>query len=265
MRAKKSLGQHFLTSASALQKIVDAAALAADDTVLEIGPGKGVLTHELLQRAGRVVAVEKDSRLIPHLRETFAASCGAGKLQLVEGDVLQMELGALGLFDRAFVVVANIPYYITGELLRMLLSGEVQPNRGVFLVQKEVAERIARSKKESILSISVKAYGEPHYVGTVPRGAFAPAPAVDSAILAIANISKDFFSDIDEEHFFRIVKTGFGQKRKQLAGNLERIADRAALDATWRKLGLESTVRAEDLPLTSWHDLARTLPSTPQR
>jgi 16S rRNA (adenine1518-N6/adenine1519-N6)-dimethyltransferase len=242
MQKKKSLGQHFLRSASYLNAIADAADIAAGDTVLEVGPGEGTLTGVLLERGARVVAVEKDSRLIPVLKEKFAGK----KFELVGGDALEFDISNQ-FKNKKFKVVGNIPYYITGALLKKFLSGEVQPSTLVFLIQKEVAERIARSKKESILSLSVKAYGEPKYSKTVPRGAFAPAPKVDSAILRVTNISrKNFKNKKHEARFFELIKKGFGQKRKVLKntlGDIGPLAQERPEDlspAQWLKLASES-------------------------
>lgn len=255
MEAKKSLGQNFLTSQGALRKILSASQLSGEEIVLEIGPGKGILTEQLLSAAKKVIAVEKDNRLIPLLTEKFEAELQKGSFLLHEGDILDIDLENIGLFDHAFTVVANIPYYITGELLRRLLSGKIQPNRAILLLQKEVVERIARSKKESLLSLSIKAYGKPTYVATVPRGSFSPAPTVDSAILSIESISRDFFDTISQERFFEVIKLGFGQKRKQLIGNLRSFAPREELESVFLSLNLPLTVRAEDLQLGSWKTL----------
>lgn len=246
MLKKKSLGQHFLHSAHYLGAVADAADIKKGDTVLEIGPGEGALTAVLLARGAKVLAIEKDARLIPLLTEKFKDK----KFELIEGDALEIDLGVNGAHSQ-YKVVGNIPYYITGALLRKFLSEQPQPSLVVFLMQKEVAERIARSKKESILSLAVKAYGEPKYIKTVPRGAFVPPPRVDSAILKIENISRNNFAGAAHEaRFFEIVKRGFGQKRKLLKSNLLPL-----IGARAETLG---TVRAEDVPLAQWLELART-------
>ena len=188
MRPKKSLGQNFLTSQSVVDKIVETANLNPKDVVLEVGPGKGVLTQALLEKAGKVIAVEKDDALIYLLKEKFAQEIKEEKLVLVRGDILKFDFEERGLKKSNYKIVANIPYYITGEFLRSVLSSDIQPSQMVLLVQKEVAERIARSKKESILSLSIKVYGEPKYIQIVKAGSFNPAPKVDSAILSIENL-----------------------------------------------------------------------------
>lgn len=252
--AKKSLGQNFLRSTKALRQIVEAANLSSKDIVLEVGPGEGVLTIELLKQARTVVAVEKDDRLIPILQEKFAVEISDQKLILIHGDILEISLPSI-LTNRGYKLVANIPYYITGLLLPFFLSGNLQPSRAVVLVQKEVADRIvAHDKKESILSMSVKAYGVPRIVDKVPRGAFVPAPNVDSAILEISNISKDFFSKtpvISEKSFFETLKKGFAHKRKLLRGNLEISEEQI------QSVGLPPKVRAEDITLEDWKKLTQ--------
>lgn len=245
---KKSLGQHFLHARAHVARIADAAAITPGDTVLEIGPGEGALTEALLQRGAHVVAVEKDSRLISLLQEKFSGDT----FSVVEGDALLVTPASLGLHAGEYTLVGNIPYYITGALFKTFLSGEEQPRRLVFLIQKEVAERIARSKKESILSLSIKAYGTPRYVATVPRGAFSPAPTVDSAILVVENISRNnFHSRAHEEKFFTLVRAGFAQKRKLLRSNLVPILGEETVERM-RRAGVEEKARAEDVPLEKW-------------
>ena len=194
MRAKKSLGQHFLTSRVITNHIVQTADVQKTDTVLEVGPGKGILTTALLERSKKVLAVEKDKSLVAFLKEKFESEIKNKKLILVHGDILQYDLSEFRIPNSEFKLVANIPYYITGEFLRKMLSCQMQPFLMTLLVQKEVAKRIVSTdKKESILSLSVKVYGEPKYIKTVPARYFKPKPKVDSAILSVENISKDFY------------------------------------------------------------------------
>jgi len=234
------LGQHFLMHPRIAERMVMVAGVEKGDVVLEIGPGKGMLTKALLERAGKVVAVETDAALFEGLRERFAKEIAEDRLELVHGDIRTHPLPSA-----PYHVVANIPYYITGEIIRLFLEAEHQPRSMTLLVQKEVAERISRTKKESILSLSVKAYGEPHYEFTVPRGAFVPAPRVDSAALSIRGISRNrFASCADEQRFFALIHTGFAHKRKKLSKNLA--------DAGFGAEGLAEGVRAEDLSLEAW-------------
>jgi 16S rRNA (adenine1518-N6/adenine1519-N6)-dimethyltransferase len=257
MRAKKSLGQNFLTSQSVVDKIVETANLNDTDIVLEVGPGKGILTQALLRSAGKVIAVEKDDALIYLLKEKFAQEIKDEKLVLVRGDILKFDFKEHGLKKGNYKIVANIPYYITGEFLRKTLSSDTQPLQMVILLQKEVVERMARSKKESILSISVKVYGEPKYIQTVKAGNFSPAPKIDSAILSIENISKNFFSGLSEESFFKVLKTGFAHKRKLLISNLSVQKDKEEIKKAFVKANIDEKARAEELSLEQWLSIAK--------
>ena len=265
MLHKKSLGQHFLRSKGALDSIVAAANLTSSDVVLEVGPGEGVLTELLLQKAGKVIAVEKDDRLIPVLQQKFSAEISSGKFELIHGDILFFSPTNYSLLTTNYKVVANIPYYITGALLRKFLEADRQPSTMVLLLQKEVARRIvATDGKESILSISIKAYGVPRYVGTVKAGSFSPPPTIDSAIIAIENISKDFFMEgashsssfneggpatENERRFFQLLKKGFAHPRKLLASNLGFLPEK--LEAC----GIAPKARAEELDVSNWKSL----------
>ena len=254
MLHKKSLGQHFLRSASALHKIAEAGRLSPEDTVLEVGPGEGVLTALLLARAGKVIAVEKDDRLIPILTQKFAKEIAEGKLELVHADILNYEFG-LRNYGKKYKIVANLPYYITGQFLRTFLQGtEGPPETMVLLLQKEVAKRIVASdKKESILSISVKAYGAPRYIDTVKAGSFSPPPKVDSGIIAIEGISKNFFEGISEQIFFETLKKGFSHPRKLLSSNLRVTRE------TLIQCDISATARAENVSCEQWFALTRGL------
>ena len=252
MRPKKSLGQNFLTSQSVVDKIVETANLDSQDVVLEVGPGKGILTQALLEKAGKVIAVEKDDALIYLLKERFAEEIKNEKLILVRGDILKFDFEEYNLKNDSYKIVANIPYYITGEFLRRTLSSDIQPSQMVLLVQKEVAERIARSKKESILSLSIKVYGEPKYIQTVKAGSFNPAPKVDSAILSIENLSKKFFDEVSEERFFKVIKTGFAHKRKLLLSNLSVLKSREEIKKAFKEALINEKARAEELSLEQW-------------
>lgn len=251
MKAKKSLGQNFLKSEAALRKIIEAGNLTIKDTVLEIGPGKGALTKRLLQSAGKVIAVEKDDELTIFLQEKFEEYTKNHKLLLKNEDILDFQIPE----TITYKVIANIPYNITGSILKKFLTATNQPEKMVLMVQLEVAKRIvATDHKESILSISVKVYGNPKIVMRVPSRYFSPAPKVDSAVIVIENISRKFFEEnkIDEVKFWELIKTGFSHKRKRLSGNLKKFfPDKKSLPA---KLGDK---RAEDLTLSDWILLAK--------
>ncbi|MEN9647809.1 MAG: dimethyladenosine transferase, rRNA (adenine1518-N6/adenine1519-N6)-dimethyltransferase [Candidatus Parcubacteria bacterium] len=252
MFAKKSLGQNFLISTQPVRRMIECAKVIASDTVLEIGPGKGVLTKALLATGARVIAVEKDDNLIPLLQVSFDAEIRTGQFTLIHGDVLTLFATHPALLTKGYKVVANIPYYITGEIIRMFLEAEIQPDTIALLVQKEVAERIvARDGKESILSISVKAYGVPEYGGTVKKSLFRPIPNVDSAIIAIHHITKALFVDkqVSELRFFEVVKAGFAHKRKQLKNNLKGVIDDTKLESVGMR-------RAEELTVQEWIELS---------
>jgi len=267
-RGGAKLGQHLLTNSGIAHAVAVAAKVTEGTLVYEIGPGKGMLTKELLALGARVTAVEKDPAMVAHLLHSFAGDIRNKRLTVIEGDARDHAPDTV-FPSEAYVIAANIPYYITGELIRSALTTQNQPRAVALLVQKEVAERIARSKKESILSLSVKAYGTPRYVKTVSRGSFNPPPAVDSAILSIENISRGNFtpsllksggkgSESIEEKFFEVVKAGFSQKRKTLAGNLKRSFGEKALGVL-EEAGIPEKARAEDVGLKEWLSLASSL------
>ena len=249
------LGQHFLTARWAAVSLARAAHIEEKEAVLEVGPGKGALTRELLATQGTVYAIEKDEALVEKLHVTFASEIQTQRLHVITADIRGFDPATIGLEDKKYVVAANIPYYITGEIIRHFLTAAVQPRAMAILIQKEVAQRIT-SSKGSILSISVKAYGTPRIVEKVSRKCFSPAPSVDSAILTIENISRDFFSEMSEEHFFDVVRAGFASKRKFLVNNLGvRFGKEEALQALLA-CGMNEKIRAEEVDLGKWKSLA---------
>lgn len=256
---KRSLGQNFLNSPVIPGRMCDAAELASGDTVLEIGPGTGALTAELLARGARVVAVEADARTLTVLRERFADAIASESLTLHHADARTLDPAALGLTEHAYAVVSNIPYYLTGFLLRTLLAGPVQPHTLVFLVQKEVGERIARSEKASLLSLAVAAFGDARYVSTVKRGHFTPAPAVDSAIIKVADISRARLGTLDPDLFFQILHLAFGQKRKQVQRTLRHRYATESLIPALTQAGIAPTSRPEAVSLAQWITLTAAL------
>lgn len=258
-QAKKSLGQNFLKSQGALRTIVTTGGIGPEDIILEIGPGKGALTEKILPLAGKVIAIEKDEALAEYLREKYADFVSRGKLDLATGDVLAFDPETLRVYaPHTYKILANIPYYLTGAILRMFLEASYQPAQMVLLVQKEVAERIvSRDGKESILSISVKAYGTPKYIEKVPKKYFSPIPKVDSAIINVSEISKKRFKNIEERAFFEVVRSGFAHKRKTLSNNLEFAGfDRETVTALLIELGIPSKERPENISVDLWFALA---------
>jgi 16S rRNA (adenine1518-N6/adenine1519-N6)-dimethyltransferase len=268
IEAKKHLGQHFLTSQKALFDMVDAGDIHADDLVLEIGPGKGVLTERLVALADKVIAIEKDVDLIPLLKEKFTDAIAKERLEILPRDILTFDPEILRFYNKPYKLIANIPYYITGAIIEQFLGASYQPSKMVLLIQKEVADRIiARDQKsgnlggtQSILSIAVAAYGTPKIVAKVPAGAFFPPPKVDSAIISIEGISRTFFSDVSEQRFFEVLKFCFGKKRKQLLGTLtELLEDRTKALSVLQKADIPEKARPENLLKEDWKRLVQSL------
>lgn len=262
LKPKKSLGQNFLTSKEITKEIINISNISNSDVVLEIGPGRGFLTEELLKKGAIVIAIEKDDRLIEYLNGKFSKEISTKKLILIHEDILALDFknkrSPTSFIEGGYKVVANIPYYITGQILRMFLESEKQPERMVLMLQKEVVERIiAKDEKESILSISVKAYGDPNLVKIVPAKYFNPKPKVDSAILLIKNISKKNFTDTgSEKTFFKLVKQGFLHKRKTLLGNLKlpqvQGLSLGELEEVFDICDISPKIRAEKLGVKDW-------------
>lgn len=257
MEPKRSLGQHWLKDPSVLEAICALAELDKNDTVLEIGPGQGDLTKVLLPKAAQVVAVEVDEQLAAGLKAAAAA-----KLEVVSGDILKFDLGQL---PPGYKVVANIPYYLTSHLVRLLAETTNPPSLAVLLVQQEVAERIAAVPGQmSLLSVSAQLSFEPRLGPVVPAQLFEPPPKVNSRVIVLKNRPKPLFKDLDEKVFFRIVKAGFAGRRKKLRGSLAaglRI-DKAQADKLLSTAGISGDLRAQDVSLHDWHKLYKTLQST---
>lgn len=256
IKPKKGLGQNFLVDDFYLQKIADIANIQAQDTVLEIGAGAGNLTRFLAQKAGQVIAVEIDQALQPVLKEALN---GFGNVVFVQADMLQIkpqELVASG----GYLVVANIPYYITSALIRHLLEAPIKPRRLVLTVQQEVAERIcAKPGKLSLLALSVQVYGNPAKVMNIPAGAFYPIPKVDSAVVDVALYPTPKIPCPDLDTFFSLAKTAFQQKRKMLhnaLGGLPHIKKENTA-ALLIEAGIDSKRRAQTLTIAEWGELSR--------
>ncbi|TSC70560.1 MAG: 16S rRNA (adenine1518-N6/adenine1519-N6)-dimethyltransferase [Parcubacteria group bacterium Gr01-1014_46] len=261
MLKKKSLGQNFLKSPKVVSDIISAGKVKGNDTVLEIGPGEGVMTTELLKTGANVICIEKDDRLIPILQNKFSKEIALGQLILIHEDILKLNLPKSDFSKKGgYKVVANIPYYITGQIIRMFLESENKPTSMTLLVQKEVAERIvARDKKESLLSLSVKVFGDPKIIRVVGRGAFNPAPNVDSAVINIENISKEKLDKLNPKFFFEVIHAGFAHKRKQLLPNLANNFEKEKIVKAFEDLEMDLKIRAEDVSLEKWIKLAKLL------
>jgi len=250
----KGLGQNFLVDQNALRKIVDYAEVTKEDTVLEIGAGLGSLTRLLAGSAGRVVAVEIDRHLVPILQEVMTPF---KNVHIVEGDILELNPSTL-MGENSFIVVANIPYFITSAIIRHLLAGEVKPTRIVLTMQQEVAERIcAEPGNLSLLALSVQVFGTPHIGVSIPAAAFHPPPKVDSATLRVEIHDQPLLSGKQLEHFFTLARIGFSQKRKMLRNTMSAglHCTGAQAEELLRAAGIDPMRRAQTLDLVEWKTL----------
>ncbi len=252
---KKSLGQHWLFDSKSLGAICDAANIQPTDTVLEIGPGLGPLTLELTQRAQQVVAVELDDQLANEL----PARVPAANLKVVYSDIVQFDLSTL---PKKYKVVANVPYYVTSKIIRLLLESKTPPAVAVLLVQKEVAERLAAAPGDmSILAVSAQLYATVMLGPVVTRDKFNPPPQVDSQVVILQLRTKPLFAHLDIKQFMRVVKAGFGEKRKTLRNSLSGglHIDKAEIEQILKKAGISPSQRAEELSLREWYKLTEAL------
>jgi 16S rRNA (adenine1518-N6/adenine1519-N6)-dimethyltransferase len=249
--AKKSLGQHWLHDKAALAGIVASAQLTPDDTVLEIGPGMGDLTSVLAQAARQVVAVEFDNQLAARLPQRVPAQ----NLSVICEDILKFDFTSL---PPGYKIVANIPYYLTGKLLRVLSETSNPPATAVLLLQKEVAERVTAAPGHmSILSTTTQFYWQVSLGQIIPAGLFTPPPKIDSQVLILERRREPLFTDVDTAHFFRLIKAGFAQPRKTLLNNLSAglHLDRAQAKALCDNANIDSIRRPQTLSLDDWHSL----------
>ncbi len=254
IQPKKSLGQNFLVDQRALERIVEAAELGPEDIVLEIGPGLGTLTRLLAARAGRVVAVELDSRLVEALKKILA---DLSNVEVIHGDILELDPAAL--LTRAagfqYKVVANLPYYITSAILRHLLTAAVKPKLMVVTVQLEVARRIVAEPGDmSLLAVSIQFYGRPRIVARIKAGAFYPSPQVDSAVVRIDLHEQPVVEVDDVDSFFEVVRAGFAQRRKQLRNALaaELGLPTNQVAQALSRAGINPKRRAQTLNIKEW-------------
>lgn len=252
---KKSLGQHWLKDRDVLMAIADEAAITPEDTVLEIGPGLGTLTSELLRRAKKVVAVELDQDLARKLPGQFPGTA----LEVVNQDILRFDLRTL---PEKYVVVANVPYYITSKIIQLLTTSVNRPRTIVLLIQKEVAERLAAKPGDmSILAVSAQIYAKVRLGDVVPAEYFTPPPKVDSQVVILETREDPLVNPDEEKLFFRVVKAGFVAKRKKLRSSLASglHMTKPEVEALLTTLGISPDDRAEDLTIENWLAIARAL------
>ena len=250
---KKELGQHWLTDRFILGEIADSAGITSEDTVLEIGPGLGTLTSELLSRAKNVIAVEFDKDLARKLPGQFPGN----NLEVRSEDILSFDLSQL---PSDYVVVANVPYYITSKIVQKLMTAPNKPRTAVLLVQKEVAERVAAKPGDmSILALSAQVYAEASLGIEVPREYFTPPPKVDSQVIILKTRQSPLIVPEDEKQFFRIVKAGFSAKRKKLRSSLAGglAITKPEAETLLEEVGISPDARAEDLAIDDWMRLSR--------
>jgi len=267
----RRLGQNFLIDEGALRKIIEAAELSKDDVVLEVGPGIGNLTMELAKRVKKVIAIEKDQKMCKILKELLEG-WNVRNVEIVNKDILKLDPKTYHLKPKTYKVVANIPYYLTSPLIRKFLENTgVRPLQMILMVQKEVAQRIcAKPPAMSILAVSVQFYARPEIVSYVSKKSFWPQPKIDSAIIKIA--SRRFCVPVSRrfrERFFRIVKAGFSQPRKQLINNLAKglalslpnglKVDKEVIRNWLLENNIQPTQRAETLKIEDWINLSKTI------
>ncbi len=254
LKPQKGLGQNFLSDDGVLNKIVRAADIEPEDTVLEIGPGLGTLTTLLAEQAEKVIAVELDGNLVRALGEILAPY---DNVQLIQGDILEVNLNEL-FTQPGYLVVANIPYYITSALIRQLLEAQNTPKRIILTVQKEVAQRIvAEAGNLSLLALGVQVYGTPEISAGIPAGAFYPVPNVDSAVVRIEILPEPLIPRENLDLFFALSKAGFSQKRKTLQNSVS-AGMGWAKDKTGELLtaaGIDPMRRAQTLSIEEWGKL----------
>jgi 16S rRNA (adenine1518-N6/adenine1519-N6)-dimethyltransferase len=254
IKPKKSLGQNFLIEPAGLNKVIEAADLTSTDEVLEIGAGLGSLTYLLAQSAKQVTAVEIDRAMLAPLREALAEFTN---ISIIEGDILELKPDEL-MQTQDYVVVANIPYYISSAIIRHLIEAQHRPKRVVLTVQKEVAERVlAKDGKMSLLSLSVQVFGQVSMAGVIPAGSFLPAPEVDSAVLKVELYPEPLIPFEQQQAFFRLAHAGFGQKRKTLRNSLSAglALSGSEVETILTNTGIDPQRRAETLTIVEWKRL----------
>ena len=256
LKPKKQLGQNFLIDPIALNKVIESANISPSDEVLEIGAGLGSLTRMLATQAQHVTAIEIDRAMLPILKEVLSTF---NNVSLVQGDILQLDPISL-VQGNDYIVVANIPYYITSAVLRHLLGAKIKPRKMILTIQKEVAERIcAIDGKMSLLSLSVNIYGKPEIKAHIPPGSFYPAPEIESSVITIELLREPLIPLELLDLFFTLAHAGFGQKRKTLRNSLSsRLPfSSAQIVDLLKQSGIDPQRRAETLTLQEWGILTR--------
>lgn len=253
MPTKKELGQHWLRDRDILAAIADSVPISSNDTVLEIGPGLGTLTSELLRRSDNVVAVEFDKDLARKLPGQFPGK----NLTVHNQDILQFNFDTL---PEGYVVVANVPYYITSKIVERLVTAKNKPRAAVLLVQKEVAERIASDAGDmSLLALSAQIYAVAELGIEVPREYFTPPPKVDSQVVILTTRDKALVDTNGQKSFWRVARAGFAAKRKKLRSSIAAglAIEKADAEVLLAKASIDSDARAEDLSIDDWLRLSR--------
>jgi 16S rRNA (adenine1518-N6/adenine1519-N6)-dimethyltransferase len=254
----KRFGQNFLIDKGVLRKIIEAAEISSKEVILEIGSGIGNLTQELAKKAKRVIAIEKDSKLIGILNNELRIK-GVKNVKVIQRDVLKIPNSEFQIIN-SYKVVANLPYYIVSPVIRKFLESKVPPNEMVLMVQKEVAQRIcAKLPDMSLLAVSVQFYAEPKIISFVPKTSFWPQPKVDSAIIKIIPRKSAYSIGINQLLFFKIVRAGFSQPRKQILNNLSKMLklDKETVKSWLLKTNIQPTQRAETLCIEDWIKLSK--------
>lgn len=248
----KRLGQHFLKSKKSINIIVNAINTKNSETIVEVGPGKGALTKYLIDKKSNIIAVEKDSNLINALKKKFSNAIKNKKILILQEDI-RGDVWKNSITTKKYVVIANIPYYLTGSLIRNMLTSKFPPRAMALVIQKEVAERIIkRDNKESLLSLSVQFFGSPKYIQKISKREFLPPPKIDSALITITNIhtANETFKKI----FFDMISIAFKEKRKTV---LKKFNNKKKIQNLLVKNGINEKTRAEDIPFNIWNNVAQ--------
>lgn len=262
IRPQKRRGQNFLINPAVTDQMISSAQIKPQDVILEIGPGFGILTKRLAQSAKQVLTVEIDHQIVQALRIILS---DYHHVKIIEGDILKIQSALINDLPPNYKIVANLPFQITSFFLRQFLECINKPKEMTLLVQKELGERIcAQPGHMSLIAVAVQFYGQPRVIRTIGKENFWPSPEVDTAILRIENIGASFSTSLSSDQtkkFWRIVRIGFSARRKQLQNNLRAglKTESVAIEAILDKIGLDKRIRAQDVSLASWLNLAREL------